>query len=133
MFNCRLIFDYDPVQVQERIEALVVGVSGSVTPQHASPRSSLDPAHNPNPNRSSQTTHTGPQAAAAAVLHEQQRRSPSSRPHHPRPDEFWEIVCNDTVLPPNMTLAVVRQHVWRQSGEVVLHYRRKRPGAYGKG
>jgi WD repeat-containing protein 48 len=28
-----------------------------------------------------------------------------------------------------MTLAVVRQYVWRQSGEVVLHYRRRRSAA----
>jgi WD repeat-containing protein 48 len=108
--------------VQERIEALA---PGTVTPLHASsPRSSLDPAHNQN--RSTQTTYVGPQAAAAAVLHEQQKGS-----NHP-PDDLWEIVCNDTVLPPNMTLAVVRQHVWRQSGEVVLHYRRKRPATHGK-
>ena len=39
---------------------------------------------------------------------------------------MWEIVCNETVLPHNMTLAVVRQHVWRQAGEVVLHYRRSK-------
>jgi WD repeat-containing protein 48 len=63
-----------------------------------------------------------------AILHEQQKGSSSNR----APDDLWEIVCNDTVLPPNMTLAVVRQHVWRQSGEVVLHYRRKRPATYGK-
>ena len=30
------------------------------------------------------------------------------------------------MLLPNVTLAVVRQYIWRQSGEVVLHYRRKR-------
>ena len=34
-------------------------------------------------------------------------------------------MCNDTVLLPNVTLAVVRQYIWRQSGEVVLHYRCK--------
>jgi hypothetical protein len=69
---------------------------------------------------------SAPQAAAVAVLHEQQKKFPFNQPHS-RPDELWEIVCNETVLPHNMTLAVVRQHVWRQSGEVVLHYRRKRP------
>jgi WD repeat-containing protein 48 len=66
---------------------------------------------------SSQTTH-------APAIHE-----PRSNHRHLRLDDLWEISCNDTVLPPNMTLAVVRQYVWRQSGEVVLHYRRRRSAA----
>ncbi|KAF8493727.1 WD40 repeat-like protein [Russula emetica] len=123
--------------VQERIEALGAGSPGPPSSQHTSPRSSssLDPPHNQNQNRSPRTILTAPQAAAAAVLHEQQNKLPSDQPLS-RPDELWEIVCNETVLPHNMTLAVVRQHVWRQSGEVVLHYRRKRPqttSTQGKG
>jgi WD repeat-containing protein 48 len=47
-------------------------------------------------------------------------------------DDLWEISCNATVLPPNVTLAVVWQYVWRQSGEVVLDYRRKRRLSIGK-
>ncbi|VDB96831.1 unnamed protein product, partial [Peniophora sp. CBMAI 1063] len=43
------------------------------------------------------------------------------------PEEMWEILCVDKVLPLDMTLAAVRQFVWRQSGELVMHYRRKRP------
>ena len=44
----------------------------------------------------------------------------------PRPDETWEILCNDVVLPLDMTLAAVRQFVWRQAAELTMHYRRKR-------
>ncbi|TFY76938.1 hypothetical protein EWM64_g7075 [Hericium alpestre] len=47
----------------------------------------------------------------------------------PRPEELWEIVCNDTILPPEMTLAAVRQFVWRQSAELTMFYRRKRSTA----
>jgi hypothetical protein len=55
--------------------------------------------------------------------------SPVSPAHdRPPPEELWDIICNDTVLPINMTLAAVRQYVWRQSSEVVLYYRRKRSG-----
>ena len=67
------------------------------------------------------TTHTCPHAPA---IHEPKL----NRPHpHPRPGDLWEILCNDIVLPPKIMLAVVQQYVWRQSGEVVLYYRRKRP------
>ncbi|KAI0759295.1 hypothetical protein BD413DRAFT_488036 [Trametes elegans] len=45
----------------------------------------------------------------------------------PRADELYEILCNDVVLPLDMTLAAVRQFVWRQSAELVMHYRRKHP------
>lgn len=43
----------------------------------------------------------------------------------PRAEDVYEILCNDQVLPLEMTLAAVRQFVWRQSGELVMHYRRK--------
>lgn len=49
-----------------------------------------------------------------------------SRDHdRPRAEELFEILCNDVVLPLDMTLAAVRQYVWRQSSELVMHYRRK--------
>lgn len=42
-----------------------------------------------------------------------------------RPEEQFEILCHEMVLPLDMTLAAVRQFVWRQSGELTMHYRRK--------
>ena len=44
----------------------------------------------------------------------------------PTADDLYEILCNDTLLPYEMTLAAVRQFVWRQGTELVMHYRRKR-------
>lgn len=44
-----------------------------------------------------------------------------------KPEDQYEVLCNDTLLPLDMTLAAVRQFVWRQSGELVMHYRRKIP------
>ena len=42
-------------------------------------------------------------------------------------DDLYEILCNDTLLPYEITLAAaVRQFVWRQGSELVMHYRRKR-------
>ncbi|PCH34582.1 hypothetical protein WOLCODRAFT_27311 [Wolfiporia cocos MD-104 SS10] len=57
-------------------------------------------------------------------------RSQSShgRSHHdsrPRAEDLYEIVCNDVVLPLDMTLAAVRQFIWRQPGELAMYYRRK--------
>ncbi|KAI9461530.1 hypothetical protein F5148DRAFT_1214939 [Russula earlei] len=96
--------------VQERIENLGLGTPGSGTPKSSVERHKL----------SSETTHAGDQ-------HEQKANH-----GQPRPSDLWEIVCNDTVLSPNMILAVVRQYVWRQGGEVVLHYRRKQTATAGK-
>ncbi|KAI0052794.1 WD40 repeat-like protein [Auriscalpium vulgare] len=45
----------------------------------------------------------------------------------PRPEDAWEILCNDQLLPLDMTLAAVRQYAWRQAGELTMHYRRRRP------
>ncbi|KAI0631871.1 hypothetical protein C8Q77DRAFT_1061553 [Trametes polyzona] len=55
--------------------------------------------------------------------------SHSSGEPRPRAEDQYEILCNDVVLPLDMTLAAVRQFVWRQSSELVMHYRRKRAPA----
>nr|GAT43609.1 predicted protein [Mycena chlorophos] len=47
----------------------------------------------------------------------------------PRPEELFEILCNDVVLPLDMSIAAVRQYVWRQSSELTMHYRRNQLGA----
>ncbi|KAF8970943.1 hypothetical protein BDZ97DRAFT_1694202 [Flammula alnicola] len=44
----------------------------------------------------------------------------------PRAEDEYEILCNETLLPLGMSLAAVRQYVWKQGAELVLHYRRKR-------
>ncbi|THH05585.1 hypothetical protein EW145_g4683 [Phellinidium pouzarii] len=46
-------------------------------------------------------------------------------PALPRAEDTYEILCNDHVLPLDMTLAAVRQFVWRSASELIMHYRRK--------
>ena len=48
-----------------------------------------------------------------------------SKPRGPRAEDVYEILCNDTVLPLDMTLAAVRQYIWRQAVELTLYYRRR--------
>ncbi|KAH9958413.1 hypothetical protein BC827DRAFT_1219400 [Russula dissimulans] len=103
--------------VQERMETLGFGTSGPGTPP--------PPPSRPSSHSSHATTHADGTAQAASQQEQQQQQR--GRSHSvARPEDVWDIVCNDTVLSPNVTLAVVRQYVWRQAGEVVLHYRRKR-------
>lgn len=52
-------------------------------------------------------------------------RNPHS-PSRPLAEEIYELLCNDTVLPLGMTLAAVRQYVWKSSAELVMVYRRKK-------
>jgi len=40
-------------------------------------------------------------------------------------EDVYQILCNDTILPLDMTLAAVRQFVWRQAAELTMYYRRK--------
>lgn len=61
-------------------------------------------------------------------------RLPSSSSSHglpsedePKPEDVIELLCGGVVVPPRMTLAAVK-HVFRQSGDVVLTYRRKDGG-----
>ncbi|KAJ6581489.1 hypothetical protein B0H19DRAFT_1115437 [Mycena capillaripes] len=44
----------------------------------------------------------------------------------PRAEDLYEILCNDVVLPLDMSIAAVRQFVWRNSNELTMCYRRNR-------
>lgn len=40
-----------------------------------------------------------------------------------RPEEYMELTCQGQLVPPNMTLATLRVHMWRTGGDVVLNYK----------
>jgi len=82
-------------QVQDKL-ARIAGAGSSAT----TPRSSVDAL-----GRSSPTT--------------------SLKPRSPRAEDIYEILCNDMVLPLDMTLAAVKQYIWRQAAELTMYYRRK--------
>ncbi|KAF9552075.1 WD40 repeat-like protein [Agrocybe pediades] len=50
----------------------------------------------------------------------------NTKPSRPKAEDEFEILCNDTLLPLGMSLAAVRMYVWRQTTELVMHYRRKK-------
>lgn len=81
--------------MQDKLARIVAGVGSSAT----TPRSSVDAL-----GRSSPTT--------------QLKRGP-------RAEDLYEILCNDMVLPLDMTLAAVRQYIWRQAAELTMYYRRR--------
>lgn len=39
------------------------------------------------------------------------------------PEEYLELYCNNQLIPPKMTLATIRTHIWRGGGDVLLHYK----------
>ncbi|KAK5939267.1 hypothetical protein PMZ80_008570 [Knufia obscura] len=40
-----------------------------------------------------------------------------------KPEEYMDLICQGQVVPPDMTLATLRVHMWRTGGDVVLHYK----------
>ncbi|THH15451.1 hypothetical protein EW146_g5015 [Bondarzewia mesenterica] len=91
--------------VQDKIDKMSGNLSTATASPRASPRSSVD-------------THRTGSSAAVGTRSDGHGRT--------RPEETWEILCNDVVLPLDMTLAAVRQFIWRQSAELTMHYRRRR-------
>ncbi|KAF8516481.1 hypothetical protein JB92DRAFT_2251756 [Gautieria morchelliformis] len=94
--------------VQEKIDktpSRAASRSGSIS---GTPRSSVD----------------GPRAArSGSSLSQSMVDTDTSK--RPKPEDVYELLCNDVVLPLNMTLATIRHYVWRSSAELLLHYRRK--------
>ncbi|KAI5265056.1 WD40 repeat-like protein [Aureobasidium subglaciale] len=39
------------------------------------------------------------------------------------PEDYLELYCNGQLIPPKMTLATIRTHIWRGGGDVLLHYK----------
>ncbi len=87
------------VQVQDKLDKLANSPTSRPTTAANTPRSSLD----------------------ARSLKSVARNDSVSV----RAEEQYEILCDGMVLPLDMTLAAVRQFVWRSSGELVMYYRRK--------
>ncbi|EOD45508.1 wd repeat protein [Neofusicoccum parvum] len=55
-----------------------------------------------------------------------ERIEPQSEQPEPdalRPEEYLELYCNNQLIPPTMTLATIRAHVWRGGGDVILYYK----------
>ncbi|KAJ3189032.1 hypothetical protein HK101_009000 [Irineochytrium annulatum] len=41
-----------------------------------------------------------------------------------KPERYFELCCNDKALPPKVTLATVKHHIWKSVGDLTLTYRR---------
>ncbi|CAE6451253.1 unnamed protein product [Rhizoctonia solani] len=60
------------------------------------------------------------------AANERQMQEPMEKPYSlPEEDREYEVLCNEQVLSVGMTLAAVRQYVWRNAGELIMHYRVK--------
>lgn len=64
-----------------------------------------------------------PKSQTGSIRSSMEGAEPKARP---RAEDEYEILCNEALLPLGVTLAAVRQYVWKQSAELVMHYRRKR-------
>ncbi|KAF9192874.1 hypothetical protein BGZ51_004637 [Haplosporangium sp. Z 767] len=73
----------------------------------------------------SSTTQSLGGTAVAAKSKEQDEEEEFLRQESLRPENWLEILCNDQVLTPTMTLATIRAHYWKTGSDVVLTYRYK--------
>ncbi|QDS74180.1 hypothetical protein FKW77_001939 [Venturia effusa] len=50
---------------------------------------------------------------------------PGKEPTTPplKPEEYLDLYCQDRIIPPTMTLATIRAHIWRGGGDVLLFYK----------
>ncbi|KZT41061.1 WD40 repeat-like protein [Sistotremastrum suecicum HHB10207 ss-3] len=116
--------------VQEKIEEqeLLTAQQQSVTSgDRGTTNNDAQDATNPSSSASTTSTNEDTQSDSASGTPPTPTRNESQRQLSKYPEESFEILCNDAVLPWYMTLAAVRQFIWRQGAELVMHYRRKTP------
>ncbi|KAF7194853.1 hypothetical protein HII31_03813 [Pseudocercospora fuligena] len=58
-----------------------------------------------------------------AYIAERIEPAPKEDEERPKAEEYLELWCQDQLIPPTMTLASMRTHMWRGGQDVVLHYR----------
>ncbi|KAF8930569.1 hypothetical protein BGZ58_008173, partial [Dissophora ornata] len=79
----------------------------------------------PNGSSHSDSMEAASQEEAPAKTREEEEEEEYTRQETLRPENWLEILCNDHVLSPTMTLATIRTHYWKTSSDVVLTYRYK--------
>lgn len=97
------------MQVQDKLDRISAAGSTATTP-----RTSMDLSPG------TKVSGSSPPGTLRQHLHVSNTPQPRARA-----EDAYEILCNDFVLPIDMTLAAVRQFVWRNPNELTMYYRRK--------
>ncbi|KZP25889.1 WD40 repeat-like protein [Athelia psychrophila] len=111
--------------VQDKLDRMS---HSAATSKPGSPRSSVDSkkphsgSMSPPAPHSHSTAHSSTASPSPSIF---SSRTLDGKERGEKAEDMYEILCNDTLLPLDMTLAAVRQYVWRQSGELTMHYRRR--------
>jgi len=89
-----------------------------------------EPHDNGNPSQSgtpidSASTEVPVAVAMTKEQEEEEEEEEYMRQQALRPENWLEILCNDQLLSPTMTLATIRAHFWKSGSDVVLTYRYK--------
>ncbi|KAF9353785.1 hypothetical protein BGX34_011387 [Mortierella sp. NVP85] len=88
------------------------------------PHDNGNPSQSGMPHESASTE--GPVALAKTKEQEEEEEEEEyMRQQALRPENWLEILCNDQLLSPTMTLATIRAHYWKSGSDVVLTYRYK--------
>ncbi|GFO12871.1 WD repeat-containing protein 48 [Plakobranchus ocellatus] len=61
--------------------------------------------------------------AANSGNHDKEEEKEEEPPSTSAAEERVELLCNDVVLDPSMDLRTVRHFIWKQTGDLTLHYR----------
>ena len=74
-----------------------------------------------------QGSDAGSQTAAAAAANSSHERSETEKDEDVSSiaDEKVELLCNDQLLDPGLDLRTVKHFIWKQGGDLTLHYRPK--------
>ncbi|KAG0055558.1 hypothetical protein BGZ83_008169 [Gryganskiella cystojenkinii] len=105
---------------QDRPPSSLSVPSRTSTPGPATTATATTPVHEGNVSSSSSSSSGGPvlQVAPPDLYTAEEE-------YRLRPENWLEILCNDQVLSPTMTLATIRTHHWKSGSDVVLTYRYK--------
>ncbi|EEP80395.1 conserved hypothetical protein [Uncinocarpus reesii 1704] len=110
--------------LENRMETEIVKITFSVTPYKGLLPEAIDPDANNNSRLSANRMLRGKKILAYVAERIDPEYSPDSKDENQlKPEEYLELYCQNTLIPPEMTLLTMRTHIWRAGGDMILYYK----------
>ncbi|WEW60963.1 hypothetical protein PRK78_006451 [Emydomyces testavorans] len=106
-----------------QVEADVVKITFSVKPYKGLLPEAIDPNSTNSRLSANRMLRAKKILAYVAERIDPQYSSDSSDTNSMKAEEYLELYCQNTLIPPNMTLLTMRTHVWRTGSDMVLYYK----------
>ncbi|EFW19356.1 hypothetical protein D8B26_007595 [Coccidioides posadasii str. Silveira] len=109
--------------LENRMEGDTVKITFSVKPYKNLLPEAIDPSSTNSRLSANRMLRAKKILAYVAERIDPQYSADNSDENYMKPEDYLELYCQNTLIPPDMTLLTMRTHVWRTGNDMVLYYK----------